>query len=52
MPEDRKLPRGDPPRKATGAILRSSLPRIKLDGNIVKILPARLILRDAESIDR
>jgi len=28
------------------------MPRIKMEGNIVKIQPARLVLRDAESIDR
>jgi tetratricopeptide (TPR) repeat protein len=52
MPDEGAPPRVDPPRKPTGVILRSSLPRFKIEGNIVKILPARLILRDAEGIDR
>ncbi len=43
---------GAPPRKPVGVILRSSLPRIKIEGNLAKILPARLVLYDAESIDR
>ncbi len=52
MPDDAPPPRNDPPRKPAGLILRSSMPRIKVEGNIVKIQPARLVLRDAESIDR
>ncbi|MEX2680050.1 MAG: hypothetical protein Q6373_000490 [Candidatus Sigynarchaeota archaeon] len=52
MPDDATPPPGNPPRKPAALVLRSTMPRIKVEGNIVKILPARLVLRDAESIDR
>ncbi|MBN2151522.1 MAG: hypothetical protein JW839_08755 [Candidatus Lokiarchaeota archaeon] len=52
MPDDAAPPGGGPPRRPTGVVLRSSMPRIKVEGNIVKIMPARLVLHDAESIDR